>query len=61
MIEGLHSVKNFADSRDIILFLGDMRELGPLEKSAHEELAHEIVKIFRDVKNIKIFLVGRVM
>ena len=38
-----------------------MRELGNLEKSAHETLAHEIINIFPNANDVEIFLVGKVM
>ena len=61
MIEGIKSIQKMAENRKIFLFLGDMRELGNLEKSAHETLAHEIENIFEDKNSVEIFLVGSVM
>lgn len=61
MIEGIKSVEKMAENRKIILFLGDMRELGNLEKSAHQSLANEIEKIFENKNSVEIFLVGKVM
>ena len=61
MVEGIKSVQKMAENWKIILFLGDMRELGNLEKSAHETLAHEIENIFEDKNAVEIFLVGSVM
>jgi len=61
MIEGIKSIQKMAENRKIFLFLGDMRELGNLEKSAHETLAHEIENIFENKNSVEIFLVGSVM
>jgi len=61
MIEGIKSVQKMAENRKIFLFLGDMRELGNLEKSAHQSLANEIEKVFKNNHSIEIFLVGSVM
>ena len=61
MIEGIKSIQKMAENRKIFLFLGDMRELGNLEKSAHETLTHEIENIFENKNSVEIFLVGSVM
>lgn len=61
MTEGIESVKNLAKNEKIILFLGDMRELGPLEESSHKELAEKIIQTFNDKSAVQIFLVGKVM
>lgn len=61
MIESLESIKKITKNEEIILLLGDMRELWEFEKKSHEELATKILENFSKNFSIKIFLIGKVM
>lgn len=61
MVEGIKSVQKMGENHKIFLLLGDMRELGNLEESAHQSLANEIINIFPNANDVEIFLVGKVM
>lgn len=58
--EGITSLRDFTSSHNIVVFLGDMRELGDFEKSKHEELAAILEKAF-DNEEATIILVGKCM
>lgn len=61
-LEWIRSISSFVNDYEIILFLGDMRELGELTESKHLELVDEINNIFSQNKEkIHIFLVGESM
>lgn len=61
MIESLNSIKKIAKNEEIILLLGDMRELGKFEQQSHQELANTIKNLFSEYSSLHIFLVGKVM
>jgi len=55
------SMRSFVPAHRIILFLGDMRELGEESARIHEELAHEIISLFPHDSSVSCFLVGPLM
>lgn len=46
IIEGIKSLRGLAETHQIFLFLGDMRELGEMEEEKHQSLAEEIITLF---------------
>lgn len=46
IIEGIKSLRGLAETHQIFLFLGDMRELGEMEAEKHQSLAEEIITLF---------------
>lgn len=61
MREGIVSLVPSVYAYQIILFLGDMRELGDASRNIHTDLAHDIVDILPHDQNIHIYLVWPMM
>lgn len=55
------SMRSFIPGHRVILFLGDMRELGEESARIHTELAHEIISIFPHDASVFCFLVWPLM
>ncbi len=58
---GLESLVDFFETKNIVLVLGDMRELWPEEEKLHLQLADDIIRIFQDCPSVQVFLVGPMM
>lgn len=59
--EGIISMRSFVHSHRIIFLIGDMRELGEVSESIHEQLAHEICDIIPHESRVSFYLVGPMM
>lgn len=61
IVASMQSIQQYKSQYHILLFLGDMRELGAYEQQTHEALLGDIEQIFSPEDDIDIFLVGKSM